>query len=110
MQRHRLSSLTRRQVLPIIVYHPASAIGVAWVIHKSLFCRVLHQDVNPIANQYYCEGATAPLTALTGTVPGTTYNWTNTNTAIGLAASGTGDIPSFTATNGTPDQFQVQSL
>ena len=26
-----------------------------------------------------------------------TYNWTNDNTAIGLAASGTGDIPSFTA-------------
>ena len=29
----------------------------------------------------------------------TTYNWTNDNPSIGLAASGTGDIPSFTATN-----------
>ena len=28
----------------------------------------------------------------------TTYNWTNSNTAIGLGASGTGDL-SFTATN-----------
>ena len=32
---------------------------------------------------------------------GVTYNWTNNNTAIGLAASGTGDIASFTATNTT---------
>ncbi|MAV00037.1 MAG: hypothetical protein CMC37_00405, partial [Flavobacteriaceae bacterium] len=29
----------------------------------------------------------------------TTYNWTNDNPSIGLAASGAGDIPSFTATN-----------
>lgn len=28
-----------------------------------------------------------------------TYSWSNSNTAIGLAASGTGNIPSFTATN-----------
>ena len=30
-----------------------------------------------------------------------TYTWTNDNTDIGLAASGTGNIPSFVATNGT---------
>jgi gliding motility-associated-like protein len=30
-----------------------------------------------------------------------TYNWTNSNSAIGLAASGIGDIPAFTATNAT---------
>ena len=29
------------------------------------------------------------------------YTWTNDNTDIGLAASGTGNIPSFTATNST---------
>ncbi|MFN4763941.1 PKD-like domain-containing protein [Gillisia sp. Q332] len=33
------------------------------------------------------------------TVTGTTFSWTNTNTAIGLAASGTGNLPSFTADN-----------
>ena len=41
-------------------------------------------------------------TQVTGTI---TYNWTNDNTAIGLAASGTGDIPSFTATNNTTAQI-----
>jgi uncharacterized protein (TIGR02145 family) len=30
---------------------------------------------------------------------GTTYSWTNSNPSIGLAAGGTGDIPSFTAIN-----------
>ncbi|MBL0101000.1 MAG: hypothetical protein IPP49_14020 [Saprospiraceae bacterium] len=28
-----------------------------------------------------------------------TYSWTNSNPAIGLPASGTGNIPAFTATN-----------
>jgi gliding motility-associated-like protein len=32
---------------------------------------------------------------------GCTYNWTNSNPAIGLAASGTGDIASFKAINNT---------
>ena len=31
----------------------------------------------------------------------TTYEWTNDNTDIGLAANGVGDIPSFTVTNDT---------
>ena len=31
----------------------------------------------------------------------TTYEWTNDNTAIGLAANGVGDIPSFIAINNT---------
>jgi len=34
-------------------------------------------------------------------VTGTTFSWTNSNSSIGLAASGTGDIPSFTAINTT---------
>ncbi len=46
-----------------------------------------------------CHGGTIPATSFTGPVSGTTYTWTNSNTAIGLAASGTGDVPAFTATN-----------
>ena len=57
--------------------------------------------VNPIADQTVCNGEmTAPVN-FTSPVPGVTYNWTNSNTAIGLAASGTGDIAAFTATNAT---------
>lgn len=59
--------------------------------------------VNPVGNQSYCEGETVPQTVLTGTVTGTIFTWVNDNTGIGLAASGTGNIPSFVATNSTPN-------
>ncbi|RYY89938.1 MAG: T9SS type A sorting domain-containing protein [Chitinophagaceae bacterium] len=56
------------------------------------------QILSAIPNGSYCAGAMAPATAMPGTA-GVTYSWTNSNTAIGLAASGTGDIPAFTTTN-----------
>ncbi|MBI3520849.1 MAG: gliding motility-associated C-terminal domain-containing protein [Bacteroidetes bacterium] len=56
-------------------------------------------NVNAIPSATYCAGATVPLTSLTGSVTSTTFSWANTNTAIGLGASGTGDIASYTATN-----------
>ena len=55
-------------------------------------------SVDPIADTPFCSGSTTSVIPVTGPVP-TIFNWTNTNTAIGLGASGTGDIPSFTATN-----------
>ena len=58
-------------------------------------------DVTTVPNQYFCAGTSTPAIILAGSVPGTTFNWTNSNTAIGLAASGTGNIPSFIATNAT---------
>ena len=53
------------------------------------------------ANIVVCNNSTVAATNFTSTPPGATYTWTNSNTAIGLAASGTGNIPSFTATNST---------
>jgi gliding motility-associated-like protein len=52
------------------------------------------------ANALICPQAQTGAFAFTGTVPGTTYNWTNSNPAIGLAASGSGTIASFAAQNG----------
>ena len=48
-----------------------------------------------------CNGNTIPTTTFStlNTSGTTTYTWTNSNTAIGLPASGTGNIPSFAATN-----------
>lgn len=52
------------------------------------------------ANQSVCAGRSTTATAFNSTVNlGTTYTWVNNNTAIGLAASGTGNIPSFVAVN-----------
>ncbi|MBI2280488.1 MAG: PKD domain-containing protein [Bacteroidetes bacterium] len=53
------------------------------------------------SNIIICDGATTTTTNFTSPTAGTTFSWTNDNTAIGLAANGTGNITSFTATNTT---------
>jgi gliding motility-associated-like protein len=52
-------------------------------------------------NYEFCNGVTTDTIEFKNTVTGTTYRWKNSNTAIGLKADGTGDIPSFIATNDT---------
>ena len=58
-------------------------------------------EVNQPTSEVVCNNA--PTAAITFTTPNTggtvTYTWTNDQISIGLAASGTGDIASFTATN-----------
>lgn len=52
-------------------------------------------------NQEVCNGFSTSAVVFTGPVAGTTYSWTNDNTSIGLASSGTGNIGSFIGTNST---------
>ena len=65
----------------------------------------LDVEVNPIptvivrADTALFDGDTMPAAIFSGTPSGVIFNWTNSNTAIGLAASGTGNIPAFTAIN-----------
>ncbi|MBK9484996.1 MAG: hypothetical protein IPO01_07215 [Chitinophagaceae bacterium] len=61
-------------------------------IHANAQC-----DVNPVANQTVCNNTATTAINFTGTA--TTFNWTNNTPSIGLAASGTGNIASFTAVN-----------
>ncbi len=59
--------------------------------------------VNAISSQVICNGAPTSI-ALFGTPNSggsVVYNWTNSNSAIGLPASGTGNIASFNAINNT---------
>lgn len=60
-------------------------------------------QVNQPSDLVVCNGLPTGDIIFTTSVTGgtTTYAWTNSNTAIGLGASGTGDIPSFTAINAT---------
>lgn len=58
-------------------------------------------DVTPIEDVVVCAGNQVDLPAFLGTVNGTEFVWTNTNTDIGLTASGTGNLPDFTALNTT---------
>ncbi|MDR1331133.1 MAG: InlB B-repeat-containing protein [Tannerella sp.] len=46
-------------------------------------------------------GQTVPAITLAATPAGATFAWTNSNPSIGLAASGTGNLPAFMATNTT---------
>ena len=69
--------------------------------------RTISLNVNPTptvtqpANQTVCAGTNFAATNFTGAVTGTTYSWSSSNTAVGLAASGTGNIAAFAATNTT---------
>jgi len=56
--------------------------------------------VNQPFSQNYCNNMNILETNFSGT-PNTTFHWTNDNTAIGLPASGTGNLPPFTTTNTT---------
>lgn len=62
---------------------------------------------NPVANQTVANGAATADINFTGTAD--TYNWTNDAPGIGLAASGVGTIPSFTAVNNS-DQPIVANI
>ncbi len=56
--------------------------------------------VSAITNQAICNNFSSTAVTFSGLVPGTTYQWANTNTAVGLTSfSGTGNIASFLATN-----------
>jgi hypothetical protein len=58
--------------------------------------------VNDPANQTLCSGQQTTAVNFTGNgVAGTTFNWSNSNSAIGLAANGSGNIAAFTAVAGT---------
>lgn len=55
--------------------------------------------VDPIANITVCAETTIPTITFGGNNPQTVYSWSNSNTAIGLGASGTGNILAFAPTN-----------
>jgi len=50
-------------------------------------------------DQSLCGGLNTTAINFSSTVGTPTYEWTNNNTSIGLAATGTGNIPAFTAIN-----------
>lgn len=56
--------------------------------------------VNAVPNVVVCANSATTQIDFASNLPGTTYSWTNSNPAIGLAANGNGSIASFTATNG----------
>ena len=58
--------------------------------------------INNVSDITICANDANGQIVFTSNATGVTYNWTNNNTNIGLGASGTGNIPPFTATNNSP--------
>lgn len=58
-----------------------------------------HSQMETPSNLVVCSGESTAVTF--SNLCASNYTWTNSNTAIGLAASGTGSITSFIATNNT---------
>jgi len=54
---------------------------------------------NSVSDQTVCNGASTAAVTFAGAGAMASYGWTNDNMTIGLGASGTGNIPSFVATN-----------
>lgn len=86
-------------------------------------------DVDPSPDQTVCHGDLTQSVMFTGSVPGTTFDWTNTNTTTGLGNMGAGDIAAWTGNAigvvetstievtpstafcvGTPDVFEITIL
>ena len=63
-------------------------------------CSLTTPTVNALLNQTVINGADTVAVNFTGNLPGTVFNWTNDNSSIGLAESGTGNIQAFTAVGG----------
>jgi gliding motility-associated-like protein len=57
--------------------------------------------VDPIANQNVCNGDPILASNFTSSPTGSVFDWTNSNTSIGLASSGSGNTPAFNAINAT---------
>jgi hypothetical protein len=102
---------TQQKLQPIIkagtyvAPQPSGIINASTPINRALTNRSSNvtldatPNVNQPQNQTVCNNSLTSAVNFTGTVPGTNFRWTNSNTTIGLAASGTGAIPAFTATN-----------
>jgi len=85
-----------------VTYHIIPSIGgcAGTPIDVVITINPAGQVIQP-SSQIICNGTTTGTVVFStnNTVGTTTYTWTNSNTTIGCAASGSGDVPSFTGLN-----------
>ncbi len=55
--------------------------------------------MDTVSNRVVCNGVMSEVINFTSATSGTTYTWSNTNTSVGLAASGIGNVGAFSAIN-----------
>ena len=73
--------------------------GVSTTASRTFTIKPQPSITSTLVDQAKCAGKSSDAVHFIADIAGTVFNWTNSNPAIGLAASGTGDINSFTLTN-----------
>jgi len=78
-----------------------TAIQTCTTIDTAIFPIIINPVyiTNPVVNQAVCAGDTTFTIYFSGPVTNTIFNWTSSNTSIGIPASGTDSIASFTGLN-----------
>lgn len=95
------SSLTDGQVVSCVMTSNEACANPATATSAGISITITAAPaINFIANKNVCGGDIGA-SSFSSTPPGASYTWSNSNTAIGLAASGTGNVPAFTAVNST---------
>jgi len=115
-----LASSGTGNILPFVATNSSNLITNANIIVTSTYlnCPAISHSfniqVNPSltiqqpANIEVCPGQTINQIQFIGNVSGASYTWSNTNTNIGLAANGVGNIASFTALNNSSVSINAQ--
>lgn len=92
------SNITTDSVISIITYRGTSA-GCVGPDRSFKYIVYDKPTTNTISNIVVCDGASTNIIVPSSNNSNSTFSWTNSKPSIGLAANGTGNIPSFTATN-----------
>ena len=99
-------TLTNNTFNPIIVNYNFTITANGCSSNQTVSVTVNPKPVATPGINYLCNGDTSQAISFSGNgVANTTYTWSNNNTSIGLAASGSGSIPLFVATNTTANQI-----
>lgn len=96
-----VSSTELRVVIPCGI--TSGVIDVDGGVSTSIFTYKTTSITTSFPDLSYCVGTTVPVVNVSGSPSGVVFSWTNTNSNIGLATSGTGAISTFTATNTTSE-------
>jgi len=93
-------SLTSSEFVPVVVTYDITlaAFGLSNTQQVTVIVQPTPSVQQPASQQLCNQGNTLPV-VFTGNVQGSQYQWVNDLPAIGLPASGIGNIPSFVGTN-----------
>lgn len=98
---YSLTSYNNNDVITCKLISDATCASPSMVLSSGVTITVTPLPVvNFVTNMTVC-GSPISASSFSSTPSGASYSWTNSNTAIGLSAGGTGNVPAFAAGNTT---------